>query len=183
MTSSSSSDYPEPLVSAIEAPDWFKPIIEFPIEKYRALSIAGTKRANGAPGEPEKHIRGICGEYAVAKLLGISDQVDTDIYEYGDGGFDLKLGDKIIDVKTAGPHVSTPSILTDPRKEVRADYYVLVQQVGQTAYKILGYAPAPVVEDAYVLELSRDEYTERVRTVEQHDLFPLLGPSLHETWD
>lgn len=163
----------DPLVSVSEMPKSSQPIVEIPDTKRIPLSQLGTERARGGPGSIEDHIRGIMGEFAVAKFFGVPDKVDDEIYEYGDPGYDLEIDGNTIDVKTVAPRANNPCLMVDENMDVVADYYILVQELNANVYRIIGYAPSNIVEHADVRRLNLDGYAERVKTVDQYDLFPI----------
>ena len=162
-----------PLVSVSEMPKTVQPTIEIPDAKRIPLSELGTKRARDGPGSIENHIRGIMGEFAVAKFFGVPEKVDDEIYEYGDAGYDLQIDGKTIDVKTVDPRANNPGLMIDSTRNIVADYYVLVQELNANTYRLIGYAPAPVVENADVRLLHMDGYAKKLKVVEQVDLFPI----------
>jgi hypothetical protein len=163
----------DPLVSVSEMPKAVQPTVEISDAKRIPLSELGTMRARGGPGSIENHIRGIMGEFAVAKFFGVPEKVDDEIYEHGDPGYDLQIDGKTIDVKTVDPRANNPGLMVDATRNIEADYYVLVQELNANTYRIIGYAPAPVVKNADVRPLRLDGYTKRLRVVEQYDLFPI----------
>jgi len=165
-----------PLVPVAETPETVQPTVDIPDERRIPLERHGTRRAKDSPGSIEKHIRGMCGEFAVAKFFGVPERVDTEIYEFGDPGFDLRIAGKTLDVKTVRPSVNNPCLMVGVRKSIDADYYVLVQELNASTYRIIGYAPALMLAHARVRRLQIDEYAaERFRVVEQQALFHLPG--------
>lgn len=168
-----------PLVPVSEMPKAVQPTVEISDAKRIPLSELGTERARGGPGSIENHIRGILGEFAVAKFFDVPGKVDNEIYEYGDPGYDLQINGNTIDVKTVGPRANNPGLMIDATQEIKADYYVLVQELNANTYRIIGYAPGPVVRNSNVRLLRLDGYAKKFRVVEQYDLFPV--PSYFRT--
>lgn len=140
--------------------------------KRKALSLYAHKRAKNSPGSITQHERGILGEYAVAKNLDIINRVDTNIYEYGDDGYDLIYRGDTIDVKTVSSRANNPELWVNARKPLEADWYVLVQQLNVSKYQIMGYAPHDTVEQATVRTIICDDYCDRVRAVGPDQLIP-----------
>ena len=163
----------DPLISVSEMPKTVQPTVEISDAKRIPLSELGTMRAQGGPGSIEDHIRGILGKFAIAKFFGAPEKVDNEIYEYGDPGYDLQIDGKTIDVKTVNPRANNPGLLIDATQNINADYYVLVQELNASTYRIIGYAPARVVKNADVRSMRLDGYAKRLRIVEQYDLFPI----------
>jgi hypothetical protein len=163
----------DPLISVSEMPKANQPVVEIPDSKRIPLSEYGTKRARDSPGTIKDHIRGIMGEFVVAKFFDVPERVDDEIYEYGDPGYDLQIDSKTIDVKTVGPRANNPGLMIDANQSIDADYYILVQELNACTYRIIGYAPAPVVENADTRPIRLDGYAKRLRIVEQYDLFPI----------
>lgn len=163
----------DPLVPVSEMPKAVQPTVEIPDAKRIPLSELGTERAKGVPGTIENHIRGILGEFAVAKFFGVPEKLDDEIYEHGDSGFDLQIDGKTIDVKTVDSRANNPGLMIDARRQIKADYYVLTQELNASTFRIIGYAPASVVKNANVRSFQLEGYAKRLRVVEQYDLFPI----------
>lgn len=167
-----------PLISVSDIPKTAQPTIEIQDSKRIPLSNLGSRRAKDSHGTIENHIRGICGEFAVAKYLGIPESLDTEIYEDGDLGWDLERNNKKIDVKTVGPHVNNPKLLISARAQIKADYYVLVQELNAHNYRIIGYAPSETVLNADTATFTINHRQGQYRLVHQHELFPILSAKL-----
>lgn len=145
---------PNPLISVADLPEWCFPTRRIPQNERMALELSGIERAKNSPGgdTARNDVRGIMGEYVVANLFGAD--VDTEIYHGGDGGFDFCVDGKLIDVKTRNPRCNNPDLLVDANKKIRADYYVLAQEVSPCEYRVFGYASAQRVRDARVMTIS-----------------------------
>jgi hypothetical protein len=152
-----------------------QPIVKIPRNKRIPLTEHAARRAADGRGTFENHETGILGEWAVGRLLGIENRLDTDVYEYGDDGVDLRYRGRTIDVKTVGPRASDPELWVDVTRPLHADYYVLVQQLSTARLRIIGYAPRKTVANAYERDTSSaiDWHSERVRAVPQDDLHPI----------
>lgn len=161
-----------PLVSVADIEEYTPPIETIPDECANALSLLAHERAKESPGTIECHERGIMGEYVVAQNLDIRDQFDDRILEYGDGGVDLVYNDKTIDVKTVNSRANNPELWVNKRQPLRADWYVLVQQLNLRTYQIVGCAPCETVESAPVRRIICDDYADKVRAVEGDLLTP-----------
>lgn len=158
-----------PLISAARIPISMRPTIPLEENTFYPLKDHGSRRAqNGARGSPENHQKGILGEGALASYLGIGGEVDTALYERGDGGVDLSFYGSTINVKTVGRHRSTPALTVDTYQELRADYYALVHRVGKTNFRLVGYAPRKFVANAPIWEHDGTRY----HFVDQKSLFP-----------
>ena len=160
-----------PIISAAAFPTATLPTVTVPDRRYQPLCANGAQRAMNHHGTVECHERGILGEYSFGKLVGVPDQVDTEIYEYGDPGYDFDLPVGTIDVKTARPQWDQPSLLVDASKALTADYFVLVHQLSQRCYRVIGYAPAAAVIRAPVRRISLHS-ANKVRMVDQQYLWP-----------
>ena len=145
---------------------------KIPDNRYAPLAEHGARRAKDSYGTIENHERGILGEFAAAKFFGVPDRVDTQVYEYGDPGYDFEIGGWRVDVKTAKSQHQRPSLMVDATKELTADFYVLVHQLAQQCYRVIGYAPASVVAQAPVRNIGT-HMAQHVREVEQDRLTPL----------
>lgn len=166
-----------PLISAADIPVPLKPTIQLPENKYYPLKDHGSRRArNGARGNVENHQKGVLGEGALATYLGKEDDVDTTLYERGDGGVDLSFGGTTVDVKTVGRHRPKPALTVDTYQELRADYYVLAHRIGKTNFRLVGYAPRKFVANAPIWEHDGSRY----HFVDQQSLFPFPS-SLHKS--
>lgn len=159
-----------PLISAADIPRALRRTIRIPEQRLYPLLDHGRRRVeNGANGTRENHELGILGEFAVASHLGIPDAVDTNLYERGDGGIDLRWNGHTLDVKTVGRHRSAPALTVDQYQSLEADYYILVSRIGETAFEIIGYAPQRFVRYAKF----REHEGRRYHYVPQEDLFPM----------
>lgn len=168
---SSPTDDPHlrPLVSTADVPRRLQPTTQIPSTQLDVLEQHGKRRArNGARGSEGNHVMGILGEVAAARYLGVEDRVDTNLYENGDGGVDFSYRGVTIDVKTVGRHRSDPALTVDAYQELRADYYVLVDRIGQNEYRLVGYAPRHFVANAAQMRHGGDYF----HIVPQEDLFP-----------
>lgn len=112
--------------------------------------------------------KGLLGEDALAHYLGIEDQLDTEIYECGDGGIDLEFRGATIDVKTVGRHRCDPALTVDAYQELIADYYVLASRIGRKSCRLIGYAPRQFVANAPIRTHQGNDY----HHVDQEYLFP-----------
>jgi hypothetical protein len=163
-----------PIVSVAHLPDTSFPTVMIPDRKYQPLCDTGARRAMNSFGTIDRHERGALGEGAFEQLLGLENAVDTELYEYGDPGYDFDLSIGTVDVKTARPRWDQPSLMVGASKELAADYYVLIHQLSQRCYRVLGYAPAAVVAQAPVRQIRVHE-AGRVRDVSQDWLWPFTG--------
>ena len=167
---SSTTKWPlTPLVSAADLHETSLPVQQIPDDLYYLLEDHGERRVdNGALGNSQNHKKGILGEGALATFLRNRKAVDTSLYEGGDGGIDLTFNGATVDVKTKGRHRTTPSLTVDAYQKLRADYYALAHRIGQTNFRLIGYAPRKFVANAPVREYHGSRYHE----IEQCDLFP-----------
>jgi hypothetical protein len=78
-------------------------------------------------------------------------------------------------VKTVGAHTANPDMWIDVNQPLHADYYVLSHRLSTSRFRILGYAPRTVVENAYQMDVSPaiDWPANRVRVVYQDQLYPI----------
>lgn len=168
-----------PLVPVSELEKSNLPVITISPSRRNALSILGARRAKSGNGSIKHHEQGILGEFAVAKYLGIPRQIDDEIYENGDPGYDLVFQGKRIDVKTVGPQVNNPFLPVPTHTELQADYYVLAHQLNQSNYRIFGYAHRQQVRKSHTITFShdqlrsKDQFGEEVYVVEQDVLRPI----------
>lgn len=163
----------QPLVPVSSLPKRTFHVESIPDNRYIPLAEHGADRARGSYGTEKNHQCGVFGEFAVAQFFGVPDQVDTQIYEFGDPGHDLKIGGWYIDVKTTSQYNNRPSLMVDAKKEPTADFYVLVHQLAERCYRVLGYAPRQTVANAPTLPVGEHRAKE-VRVVDQDNLVPLL---------
>lgn len=161
-----------PLIAVSDLPETELPTVRIPENQFPLVAKHGARRARDSPGSIENHERGALGEYGAAKFLGTPERFDNAIYEYGDPGYDFEISGWKIDVKTANPRFQKPSLMVDANKELTADFYVLVHQLAQRCYRVIGYASAAMVAQASPRTIRPHPATE-VRVVEQDRLFPL----------
>jgi hypothetical protein len=174
-TSPSDDDYcSTPIISVADLPRSTFQTVMIPDRKYQPLCDTGARRAKNSPGTIQNHERGALGEGAFEQLLNLENQVDTELYEYGDPGYDFDLRVGTVDVKTARPQCDRPSLLVAASRPLAADYYVLVHQLHQRCYRIMGYAPAAVVARSPVRRIGRHR-ANRVHEVPQDRLWPFTS--------
>ena len=172
--SGAASPVRRPLIPASALPERAFHVESIPDNHFWALDEHGTHRARGSYGSKENHRCGVFGEFAAARFFGLSaeDGVDTQIYEYGDPGYDFKVRGFRIDVKTTKQYYSRPSLMVDAEKELMADFYMLVHQLAERCYRIIGYAPRQAVANARTRYV--DKYPpKKVRVIDQDGLIPL----------
>lgn len=173
------SELLEPLVPVSDIPISELPIISISQSRLEALSVMGAERAEDSRGTIQNHEKGVFGEYVVAKHLGVPDRIDDQIYENGDPGYDLVFRGKKIDVKTVGPRANNPFLPVSTYGKLLADYYVLVQQLNRSNYRIFGYAHRLQVKRSRTLKFSHnslhspDRFDDEVYVVEQDRLRPV----------
>jgi hypothetical protein len=90
------------LIPASVLPETAFPTVRIEDNRYAPIAAHGAQRAKGR-GDIERHTLGILGEYAAAKFLGVPHEIDTEVYENGDPGYDFEVGGWRVDVKTAKP--------------------------------------------------------------------------------
>ena len=124
------------------------PTVEIPEAEFDPLKEHGIRRSWNAYGTADNHALGVLGEGCYAKYRGSIHSVDTALYERGDGGVDLDIHGRTVDVKTAGRRYSDPELIVDDYQKLRADYYVLVHRLGKMHFRLVGYAPREFVANA-----------------------------------
>jgi len=161
---------PTPLISAASLDLSEYPTVNIPNRRRDALIEHAKRISNNARGTYENHIRGLLGEDALARYLGIADKLDVEIYpDGGDGGFDLTYQGATVDAKTVGRHRSNPALTVDAYQPLNADYYILVSRIGPCDFRLIGYTPRWFVANAPIW---KNEEGEPYHAVEQDFLFP-----------
>ncbi|MFC7133749.1 MULTISPECIES: hypothetical protein [Salinibaculum] len=150
---------PTPLISAADIPLNKFPVYDIPRGWFQALEAHAKRRVeNGAYGTAPNHFTGLLGEDALARHLGISERLDTELYADGDGGVDLVYQGGTIDVKTVGRHREDPALTVDAYEPLRADYYALAHRIGPNRCRLIGYAPRHFVANAPTHRAKGDHY-------------------------
>lgn len=167
-----SSQLDRPPVSVVDSKRYTPATVKIQPEKVHALSLHAHQRAKDSSGTISDHEQGLLGEYALARYLGVPDAVDTNIYDYGDPGYDPVIEDHTIDVKTAGRQWNNPDLLVTVRQPLDAVFFVLVQQLNRQTYQVIGWAPRAAVGNAPTRTILHDDYADRVRAVPQDWLRP-----------
>lgn len=98
----------------------------------------------------QNHLRGLIGEAAVADAYGLD--LDQQIRQFGDDGYDLVLDGVRLDVKsTATRAMEIPELLVPSDQEFTADVFVLVHILGTVRNgvrcRLVGCAEAETVRD------------------------------------
>lgn len=114
-------------------------------------------------------LAGKIGELCFAKYLPNEYEVDTEVREHGDGGWDFKYNGATWDVKTVERHRNTPDLTVDAMTRTQADFYALVNRLGPTTARIVGYAPREVVKNQRV---RLNEYDRAYYRVPRSELIP-----------
>lgn len=160
---------PTPLVSASQLSKAEFPYQHISEERLYPLEEHARQIAQTTSGSPENHLAGLLGEDAVAKYLGIEDELNTEVYaDGGDGGADLQYRGATIDVKTVGRQESNPPLTVNAYDSLTADYYALVSRIGKSDFLLIGYAPREFVANAPQLSHQGQNY----HIVDQEYLFP-----------
>lgn len=81
--------------------------------------------------------RGLLGEFAVCKFLGV--RYEKKITAFGDGGTDLKYMQRSIQVKTNQPHFVYPQLIFPTENHFKADLAVLCHNIGGPIIRICGF--------------------------------------------
>lgn len=138
-----------PLFSAADIAVEDYPIVHIPERRVHPIESHAEQIADHSPGPVEKHQTGKVGEYAVAKRLGVQDEIDFQVCtDGGDGGFDLIYNGIKIDVKTLSRSRADPDLMVNRYQPLRADYYLLASRVSKTDVRLIGVAPRKFVADA-----------------------------------
>jgi len=141
-------------LSPVDVPITQLPVVELDTEHIRRSSELAIDRNEsyeeinggtvfGGHDSLTSHQTGILGEMAVAKLYATD--IDTEIYEFGDGGVDLDLWDASADVKaTTTNKMQYPELLICGDNELSADLYFIthITHWGPSGaqVRVLGYA-------------------------------------------
>lgn len=158
-----------PLVSAEELGLSDYPLVHIPESRVYAIGEVARRLAEQWSGTAKNFEIGLIGEDGTRDLLGIDQDIDTQVYpDGGDGGTDLNYRGATIDVKTVGQHRSDPSLAVDAYKPLRADYYVLASRISKTDVRLIGYAPRQFVANAPTRLHDGEPY----HLVDQRYLFP-----------
>lgn len=158
-----------PLITAADLDINNFPIVHIKESKLYAIQSHAQNIADQSPGNVKNHQTGKLGEYAVAKPLGVHEDIDFRAYtDGGDGGFDVRYNGATIDVKTASQRYSEPALMIDAYQPLRADYYALASRISKNDIRLIGYVPRKFVADAPVQHNNGDA----CHYVEQEYLIP-----------
>jgi hypothetical protein len=142
----------EPLTPAAQLAYDDYPVIPIPENRRSMIQHHTREIAENSYGNPQNHLTGKLGEFAVAKYLGIGplkQELDLSIYtDGGDGGFDLIYDGEKIEVKTVGAQTEDPALRIDHTKPLIADRYILTRQMSKTDIQLIGWAPQSTVQAA-----------------------------------
>ncbi len=166
------------------------PVIELSREDIqRALKLAEQRNNSysaidggvvfGDRNSLTSHQIGLLGELAVAKLYGID--IDSEIYEWGDGGRDHLLCKMELDTKsTATTKIQRPELLVRADKELQADLYIRAHIINWDSsgahVRLIGCAPREVVE-AQKPRCHPGSTENYVVSPEDMSLMPVLQPT------
>lgn len=102
-------------------------------------------RVCGNQSSTDAHLTGVVGELAYA--LHYDESIDTEIYEYGDGGYDFSPGSLKIDTKTTATYINRPSLIVPVEPSPRADLYFFLHRIEERKVRIIGFATRATVVD------------------------------------
>lgn len=161
-----------PLISVADVPLEAHPVVHLPDHRRYIIEAHAARIADNWPGKIENHITGKLGEDALANHLGITHQIDLDVYaDEGDGGWDIPFQGAKIEVKTLTRRNSTHRQLrVNVYKPLTAEYYVLVSRIGPGDFRLIGYAPRTFVANARQKTTADGRY----HIVDEEYLFPFL---------
>ena len=161
-----------PLISVEQLSLSDYPIVHIPEERLYALREHAHRRSENWNGTVDDHLLGLLGEFGLARPLGVTKSLDTEIYaDGGDGGIDLRYRGATIDVKTVGRHRRDPSLTVNAYKPLTADYYALASRISETDIRLIGYTPREFVANAPILSHEGESY----HLVDQRYLFPFTN--------
>lgn len=130
----------DPLISVADIGKRELPVVELDeSELYGAQAAAERLVADGGCDSFAGTVAGSLGHECVNKLLPGSHKPDTQPRMCGDGGVDLIWNGHPCDVKTASRVQQTPQLVVDCTYELYAERYILVNRIGDTACRIVGY--------------------------------------------
>jgi hypothetical protein len=156
-----------PLISAADVPRY--PTVTIPDERFVPVKAHGRQRSkNGARGSEANHEKGSLGEEAVIIHVEDATELDDDLYTDGDGGIDTYIYGAGVDIKTVGRGREPTALTVNAYKQLRADYYALVDRVGTATFRLIGYAPRQFVANANTVRYGGTS----CHYVPQEDLFP-----------
>lgn len=160
-----------PLVSVEQVPVSDYPIVHVPEERLYAFREHARRRSETWDGTIDEHLLGFLGEFGLARPLGVTESLDTEIYaDGGDGGVDLRYRGATIDVKTVGRHRRDPALTVNAYEPLTADYYALASRISETDLRLIGYTPREFVANAPILSYEGQPY----HLVDQRYLFPFI---------
>ncbi|WP_459192057.1 hypothetical protein [Halosimplex sp. J119] len=125
----------------------------FPSIKRRAEKLAkeqnGCKTGDGVVytslGSEKVHLTGKVGEIVAADILGVP--LDNDIYPDGDPGYDSRVGETTLDIKTTATDCSKPKLIVAADDTPSADYFILVHIADSETCRVIGFADRETVLD------------------------------------
>jgi hypothetical protein len=115
-------------------------------ELYAIEESAKRLVTDGGCDSLEGTVKGTLGEKVFSKVLPHNPEVDTNIYNDGDGGYDFTYNGMKFDVKTVGRQRNDPALTVNCSGPLRADFYVLAHRIGMTSCRLVGYAPKEIVQ-------------------------------------
>lgn len=162
-----------PLISVADVPMSAHPVVHLPDDRRYVVEERAARIAESWSGSVENHVAGKLGEDALARYLGVEDELDLDVYaDGGDGGSDLQYRNANIEVKTTSRrHADDPRLRVSVYDPLEADYYGLVSRVGKGDFRIVGYAPRRFVANARQRSWRGDSY----HVVDPEYLYPFFG--------
>lgn len=160
---------PTPLFSAAQLDVEDYPLVHIPEEQLYIIVEHANRLAKHSHGDVESWIKGLLGEIAYTRPIGLTKELDFEVIaDGGDGGTDFSYHGATVDVKTVGQHRTDPHLTVDAYEPLTADFYALASRIGKTDVRLIGYAPRQFVANAPVWYDDGEPY----HTVTQEYLFP-----------
>lgn len=135
---------------------------------YAAQGNAERFVTDGGCDSRKGTVIGQLGENVFKQYVPKNLEMDTEVRPSGDIGWDFKYGGLRWDIKTVGRHRTEPSLTVDACSRLRADRYALVNRIGKTVFRLVGYTNHARVKEQGIRLSEHGAY----RLVERDQLIP-----------
>lgn len=122
--------------------------------RYLSFRDADCSKTYGNQSGFDAHLTGVLGEMAVKRLL--EEPQEQAIHIFGDGGADLRIGQRSADVKTTTTDAARPNLVIRADQPLRAELYILAHRHGENKVGVVGYTTREVVEAREPIEWPGD---------------------------
>jgi hypothetical protein len=141
-------------------------------QKLDAIKLRAKRFVSeGACSDLSSTVDGLLGETAVSELIPNAEKPDTEVRPHGDGGWDMKIGEVKVDIKTAKQQTKVPSLGVS--EALNADCYLLANRIDRRTCRLVGFEYRDNISNRTKSRVNHYDYV-----LDQEDLYPITSDVL-----